>query len=142
MAKSKIKKVLLSVFCVLLALILGLGVTALSAFMPKYLATSADFYTIEYGFPFEFILQTTTMVPNIGYFPTYFTPKYDHESFETELMMEPLVASSVVNVLAFGVIIVAIVVLHSLYRKKHPKKIRVSKKDLYRPVFSEEANKE
>lgn len=125
------------ILCVFLALVFGLGVTALSAFMPVFLPSASDFYVIDYGAPFPFVQQTTNMVPNPAYFPLYFTPKYQHESFETEIMTEHLIASCVVNVLIFAVIFFGIWALHRLYRKKYPKKQKVSKKDLYRPVFSE-----
>lgn len=125
------------VLCVFLALILGLGITALSAFMPAYLESASEFYVIDYGSPIAFVQQTTNVVPNPSYFPLYFTPKYWHESFEFEIMTGNLVLSAVINVLIFAVIVFGIWLLHHLYRKKHPKKVKISKKDLYRPVFSE-----
>ena len=129
------------ILCVFLALVCGFGVTVLSAFMPVYLQSASEFYVIDYGSPIPFIQQTTNMVPNPAYFPLYFTPKYQHESFETELMVEPLVASVIINVLIFAVIFFGIWVLHRIYRKNHPKKIRINKKDLYRPVFSDDTSK-
>lgn len=126
------------ILCVFLALVCGFGVTVLSAFMPVYLQSASEFYVIDYGSPIPFIQQTTNMVPNPAYFPLYFTPKYQHESFETELMIEPLVVSVIINVLIFAVIFFVIWGLHRSYRKKHPKKQKVNKKDIYRPVFAEQ----
>ena len=125
------------ILCVFLALVCGLGVTVLSAFMPVFLEDASEFYVIDYGGPVPFVQQTTNMVPNPSYFPLYFTPKYQNESFETEIMVEPLIWSSVINVLIFAVIIFGIWAIHRFYRKKHPKKVKANKKDLYRPVFSE-----
>ena len=126
------------ILCVFLALIFGFGVTIASAFMPVYLQYAEEFYVVDYGSPIPFVQQTTNIVPNPSYFPMYFTPKYQNESFETEFMVEPFIGSVVINVLVFAVIIFGIWGLHRLYRKKHPKKTKVNKKDLYRPVFSEQ----
>ena len=130
--------VLKIVLCIFLSLVLGCGSTVLSAFMPVFLKTASDFYVIDYGSPIAFIRQTTNVVPNPSYFPLYFTPKYWHESFETELLMENFIWSALINVLIFAVVVFGIWFLCHLYRKKHPKKVKVSKKDLYKPVFSEE----
>lgn len=126
------------ILCVFLALVCGVGVTAVSAFMPVFLQSASDFYVINYGSPIPFVQQTTNMVPNPAYFPLYFTPKYQHESFETEIMVQPLILSVVINVLIFAAIFFGIWGLHRLYRKKHPKKQKINKKDLYKPVFAEQ----
>lgn len=126
------------ILCVFLALILGLGATVGSAFMPVFLERAEDFYVVEYGSPIPFVQQTTNIVPNPSYFPYYFTPKYNHESFETEILMENLILSSVINVLICAVVVFGIWGVHRLYRKKHPKKVKVHKKDIYKPVFAEE----
>ena len=125
------------ILCIFLSLVLGLGATVASAFMPAYLQSASDFYVIDYGSPIAFVTQTTNMVPNPSYFPLYFTPKYWHKSFEFEIITENLILSAVINVLIFAVIVFGVWLLCHLYRKKHPKKAKVSKKDLYRPVFSE-----
>ena len=141
MAKKKFPVVKL-ILCIFLALILGVGSTVLSAFMPVYLSEASEFYVIDYGSPLAFVQQTTNVVPNPSRFPMYFTPKYQHESFETEIMIEPFIASAVINVLICAVVIAVIWLLHSLYRKKHPKKQKISKKDMYRPVFAEESSEQ
>lgn len=137
MAKKKFP-VLKLILCIFLALILGVGSTVLSAFMPVYLSTASEFYVIDYGSPIAFVQQTTNVVPNPDRFPLYFTPKYQHESFETEISVENFVYSSVVNVLIWAVVIFGIWAACHAYRKKHPKKAKVNKKDLYKPVFAEE----
>ncbi len=129
------------ILCVFLSFACGVGATVASAFMPVFLQTAEDFYFIEYGFPVPFVQQTTTVVPNPSFFPMYFTPKYQHESFETETVLESFIISAVINVLIFAVIIFCIWFIHRLYRKNHPKKIRINKKDLYRPVFSDDTSK-
>lgn len=126
------------ILCVFLSLVFGFGTTVVSAFMPVYLQSASDFYVIDYGAPIPFVQQTTNVVPNPSYFPMYFAPKYQHESFESEIMVQPLVLSVVINVLIFAVVFFGIWGLHRLYRKKHPKKPKVNKKDLYKPVFSEQ----
>ena len=125
------------ILCIFLSLVFGFGITVASAFMPAYLQSASEFYVIDYGSPIAFVRQTTNVVPNPSYFPLYFTPKYWHDSFEFEIMTESFILSSVINVVIFAVIIFGIWLLCHLYRKKHPKKIKVSKKDLYKPVFSE-----
>ncbi len=138
MKKKKGSFIFKIILCVFLALVCGLGTTVLSAFMPVYLQSASEFYVIDYGSPIPFIQQTTNMVPNPSYFPLYFTPKYQHESFETEIMVQPLVWSAVINVLIFAAVFFGIWGLCHVYRKKHPKKPKLNKKDLYRPVFAEQ----
>lgn len=123
--------------CAFLALVLGFGATAASAFMPQFLNTAADFYVIDYGFPVNFITQTTDIVPNASFFPMYFTPKYEHPSFETEFFLEKFLISLVINVFIFALIVFWVAVIHFIYRKKHPKKVKIDKKSLYKPVFSD-----
>ena len=138
MEKAKRKfTVLKIILCVFLSLVLGFGITVGSAFMPVFLQSASEFYVIDYGSPVAFVRQVTNVVPNPSYFPLYFTPKYQHESFETEILVGNLTLSVVVNVLICAVIVFGIWFLHNLYRKKHPKKIRVNKKDMYKPVFTD-----
>lgn len=126
-----------TVFCIILAIVLGFGVTSVSAFMPEYLNAAADFYVIDYGFPIPFITQTTDIIPNASFFPMYFTAKYNHPSFETEFFLEEFLVSLAINVIIFAVIVFGVAVLQFVYRKKHPKKVKIDKKSLYKPVFSE-----
>lgn len=135
--KKRSPKILKIIVCVLISAVLGTCIAVMSAFMPTYLQKAEDFYVTEYGFPIPFVTQVTNIVPNPSYFPMYFAPKYGNESFETEVDTGLFALSAVIDSCICGAIVVVSVVLFSAYRRKHPKKTKIRKKEIYRPVFSE-----
>ena len=134
--KSGKKTVLKVILFVLSSLILAAALTALSAVWPVYLQTSEDLFNVDYGWPFRFLNQVTTIVANDGYFPRYFVPQLFHASFDTVVYWDDLILSFFVWLIISAAALFAIKLLWRAYRTSHPKKIKQKKpKEEYRNVF-------
>lgn len=100
----------------ILAVILGLIVTVLSAFMPIRIENAAALNNLRFGFPFPFVLQRYYGVLYEDWFPGYAPPQFHADACYTTLSAGNFFLSAGINAAVIAVILIGIFFLRRKLR--------------------------
>jgi len=106
------------------AILCGLLITFLSAFIPAWTLSSADMENLSYGFPLKFIEQRSNVILSEDYFPFYIAP--DYKNNDTTFNYSLGGVNFIINFLSSAVIISVIAFIpHKSKQKKEKDKITI-----------------
>ncbi len=121
---------------VILVVAAGILLTASTLFWPKWVESAAAMTDFDYGAPFAFLNQSTTVVFSPDAFPRYMIIQPWSNMFDYEINPLRLILSLAVNILIVGAVVFIARQIRFIYLQKHPEKRKKTKKGTkYTPVF-------